>query len=328
MKYRAKKKSGFTLIETIICLVIVTTLLVSISNMVIGAKNRNEESERKQQGAEIGQAVLEEIRAIDSVTLDINGEFKLVNEEVVKLNGSGFTFISNSTYKKKYGVTITSKKENQYAYKAATVSAGNLRAIPDVYTEADRKDYDCIITLLNNYNAAFNDGANVSYSSSDNLMLDIGLDFTCKLLYKKTQGIQTGTLNTSEYTEIGRDKPSSAQQIIGGFKDKGKILIYLSDMDKGYGIGSRVPSPYNLKQNIVINNEFPEDLVIDVVKGNGARGDANLSCTYSAKKPYVNYYGNNTVVDNVGDLYTFNVEVKLGEDIIFSGTTTKNLIVN
>ena len=328
------KRKGYTLLEVILSVALIALLLVPISNMIMTAMKSSKRADIRQDGAVVGQQVLEELKTYDNLDLATNTPINL-------LDGTSFNKILASTTatqtvysgsmkdgKQTYEVNVLVEKDNNFnGYMAATTTASNK---PDT-------DYSCILNLKTDgtQNKAYFNGAsieaNIPYAGNETKLLlyvrRTGNNLTLKL-YDYTSG------NAVEATPLCETTVNDYDATNGTTKNLVKIAIDESFTGRNNG---RNPG---LIPIIVDSNSA--ELVLDIVKEKNAKG--KISVTSSLPISNINFDGNPqqaststvTIKQNIqkqsteditaiGDLYKITVVVKDKGEEIFRSQVSNNL---
>lgn len=328
------KRKGYTLLEVILSVALIALLLIPISNMIMTAMKSSKRADIRQDGAVVGQQVLEELKTYDNLDLATNTPINL-------LDGTSFNKILASTTatqtvysgsmkdgKQTYEVNVLVEKDNNFnGYMAATTTASNK---PDT-------DYSCILNLKTDgtQNKAYFNGAsieaNIPYAGNETKLLlyvrRTGNNLTLKL-YDYTSG------NAVEATPLCETTVNDYDATNGTTKNLVKIAIDESFTGRNNG---RNPG---LIPIIVDSNSA--ELVLDIVKEKDAKG--KISVTSSLPISNINFDGNPqqaststvTIKQNIqkqsteditaiGDLYKITVVVKDKGEEIFRSQVSNNL---
>lgn len=68
MKKKRIERKGYTLLEVILSVALIALLLIPISNMIMTAMKSNKRADIRQDGAIVGQQVLEELKTYNSLS--------------------------------------------------------------------------------------------------------------------------------------------------------------------------------------------------------------------------------------------------------------------
>ena len=329
------KRKGYTLLEVILSVALIALLLIPISNMIMTAMKSSKRADIRQDGAVVGQQVLEELKTYDNLDLATNTPINLLDGEtrfdkVLASSTATQTVYSGSMKdgKQTYEVNVLVEKDNNFnGYMAATTTASNK---PDT-------DYSCILNLKTDgtQNKAYFNGAstetNIPYTGNETKLLlyvrRTGSNLTLKL-YDYTSG------NAVEATPLCETTVNDYDATNGTTKNLVKIAIDESFTGRNNG---RNPG---LIPIIVDSNSA--ELVLDIVKEKNAKG--KISVTSSLPISNINFDGNPqqaststvTIKQNIqkqsteditaiGDLYKITVVVKDKGEEIFRSQVSNNL---
>lgn len=314
------KRKGYTLLEVILSVALIALLLIPISNMIMTAMKSSKRANIRQDGAIVGQQLLEELKTYDNFATNTAG-FNL-------LDGTYLTKVATSTAEK-LEYTGTIKDGNQYYeinvlvekdevfnnYKAATMTP---TSIPD-------EEYMCIITFStvggHNYINLEGDNGNVGivipeHGTSSKLLLDVNKKSDNELL-----------LTLEDYGENIYQGVIDSRNIIDSTKIAyNRVKVKLNDNFSG-----NIP--------IIVNNNA-QNIIFDVIKPksttgeitmssafgrvviNGATQTANVETFTARKNIKIQDTGDTTAI---GDLYKITVVVNNNGDEIFRSEVSNNL---
>ena len=328
------KRKGYTLLEVILSVALIALLLIPISNMIMTAMKSSKRADIRQDGAVVGQQVLEELKTYDNLDLATNTPINL-------LDGTSFNKILASTTatqtvysgsmkdgKQTYEVNVLVEKDNNFnGYMAATTTASNK---PDT-------DYSCILNLKTDgtQNKAYFNGAsteaNIPYTGNETKLLlyvrRTGNNLTLKL-YDYTSGNAVKATPLCETTVNDYDATN----------DTTKNLVKIA-IDESFTGRNNGRNPGLIP--IIVDSNSAE-LVLDIVKEKDAKG--KISVTSSLPISNINFDGNPqqaststvTIKQNIqkqsteditaiGDLYKITVVVKDKGEEIFRSQVSNNL---
>lgn len=329
------KRKGYTLLEVILSVALIALLLIPISNMIMTAMKSSKRADIRQDGAVVGQQVLEELKTYDNLDLATNTPINLLDGEtrfdkVLASSTATQTVYSGSMKdgKQTYEVNVLVEKDNNFnGYMAATTTASNK---PDT-------DYSCILNLktAGTQNKAYFNGAsteaNIPYTGNETKLLlyvrRTGNNLTLKL-YDYTSGNAVKATPLCETTVNDYDATNDTT------KNLVKIAIDESFTGRNNGRNPGVIP-------IIVDSDST-GLVFDIVKGKNAEG--KISVTSSLPISNISFDGTlqqastSTVtikqniqkqstedITAIGDLYKITVVVKDKGEEIFRSQVSNNL---
>lgn len=309
MKLKAHKKKAMTLIEILISLALIAILLVPIANVVISTSNTSKRAEAKQQGSLIGENILEEIKAIDTVAGD--GKYKLLDGNDILFSNTDIeettSFSLKDSKKKKYSVEVKTERMYEYGDGLSNNLAGNIGVTGPKWT--DNGKFSCAIKLVQRSDGTIdlvngNGDLRGNLKGKQNLMLQIrksGSNIICDF-FETSDGVNPigtslGTIQEQATTNTGTDKG---------------ILILL-----GTGVKDKL--------NVSVDSDYDGLIKVDVTKEQNVDGDMTitprkLKSTFSKAN-----YASPGKGTQLGDLYKVTVEVKYDKETVFTATATNNI---
>lgn len=332
MREKKIKRKGYTLLEVILSVALIALLLIPISNMIITAMKSSKRADIRQDGAVVGQQVLEELKTYDNLA---------TNTPINLLDGTTFNKVPESSTatqtmysgsmqdgKQNYEVNILVEKDNNFnGYMAATTTASNK---PDT-------DYSCILNLKTDgtQNKAYFNGAgeaNIPYYAGNETKLLLyvrrtGSNLTLKL-YDYTSG------NAVQATPLCQTTVNDYDATNNTTKNLVKIAIDESFTGRNNGRNPGVIP-------IIVDSDST-GLVFDIVKGKNTEGKVSVTSslpisnisfdgtlqqaskeTFTARQ---NIQKQSTEdVTAIGDLYKITVVVKDKGEEIFRSQVSNNL---
>lgn len=335
MREKKIKRKGYTLLEVILSVALIALLLIPISNMIITAMKSSKKADIRQDGAVVGQQVLEELKTYDNLDLATNTPINLLDgtrfDKVLESSTATQTMYSGSMQdgKQTYEVNILVEKDNNFnGYMAATTTASNK---PDT-------DYSCILNLKTDgtQNKAYFNGAgteaNIPYYAGNETKL---------LLYVRRTGSNL-TLKLYDYTNGNAIEASPlCQTTVNDYdatNNTTKNLVKIS-MDESFTGRNNGRNPGVIP---VIVDSDSTGLVFDIVKGKNTKG--KISVTSSLPISNISFDGTlqqastSTVtikqniqkqdtedITAIGDLYRITIVVKDKGEEIFRSQVSNNL---
>ena len=326
------KRKGYTLLEVILSVALIALLLIPISNMIITAMKSSKRADIRQDGAVVGQQVLEELKTYDNLATNtpINLLDGTIFSKVPESSTATQTMYSGSMQdgKQTYEVNVLVEKDNNFnGYMAATTTASNK---PDT-------DYSCILNLKTDgtQNKAYFNGsgeANIPYYAGNETKL---------LLYVRRTGSNL-TLKLYDYTSGNAVQANPlCQTTVNDYdatNNTTKNLVKIS-MDESFTGRNNGRNPGVIP---IIVDSNSTNIVFDIVKGKNTEG--KISVTSSLPISNINFDGNlqhastSTVtikqnikkqdtedITAIGDLYKITVVVKDKGEEIFRSQVSNNL---
>ena len=330
------KRKGYTLLEVILSVALIALLLIPISNMIMTAMKSSKRADIRQDGAVVGQQVLEELKTYDNLDLATNTPINLLDGEtrfdkVLASSTATQTVYSGSMKdgKQTYEVNVLVEKDNNFnGYMAATTTASNK---PDT-------DYSCILNLKTDgtQNKVYFNGAgteaNIPYYAGNETKLLLyvrrtGSNLTLKL-YDYTSGNAVKATPLCETTVNDYDATNNTT------KNLVKIAIDESFTGRNNGRNPGVIP-------IIVDSDST-GLVFDIVKGKNAEGKISVTSSLpisnisfdgtlqqSSKETFTarqNIQKQSTEdITAIGDLYKITVVVKDKGEEIFRSQVSNNL---
>ena len=298
MKMTKDKIKGITLIEVIISVALLSILIIPVSTMVMTSLQINKKAEYKQKSAYMGQQILEELKVYSDIKLQGKSSFQLLDGNFINKYieaDNKYDFIGDFT-RDGYKVNVTLKKDSKFKYED---SNNNKINIID-------SDFDFRINFLNDQVQLVKDNSFISQNISNQLVLKVD---------NKVNDIPSiGIL----LLDKGQIKP-----LLSGSKSNdvnGKILLYLDSSFKNQII-----------TEIEVENERHDGIEIYVKRNQDSTGKLNIKSTKGEVKIYNNILETKNISEienkNIGDLYNIEVSVSRGNDVLFTGTGTNNIII-
>lgn len=290
MKMTKDKIKGITLIEVIISVALLSILIIPVSGMVMTSLKTNKKSEYKQKSAYIGQKILEEIKVYNDIKLQSNSSFQLLDGEFINkyIEADKKYDFIGDFTRDGYKINVTLKKDNIFKYEDSNNNKINII----------NSDFDFKINLLN---------APLQEVSDNDVILPINVSRKLVLKVDGTSSIEISLLDKDKVTELLSGSKSN--------EVKRKILLYLDSSFKNQTI-----------TEIEVENESNNEIEIYVKRNEESTGKLNIKSTKGKVKIY------NNIVDvqnrNIGDLYNIEVTVSRGNDVLFNGIGTNNIIFN
>lgn len=112
---RYKKKRGFTLVEVIISLAIISIMIIPAMNMIVNSTRNIQKAKQREQAELIGKEVIEEIKAINLSGLTAPSSTKTLSSGVT-LKKETDSITGSETIEDKYKVEVTLVKRADITY--------------------------------------------------------------------------------------------------------------------------------------------------------------------------------------------------------------------
>lgn len=334
MKKKKIKRKGYTLLEVILSVALIALLLIPISNMIITAMKSNKRADIRQDGAVVGQQVLEELKTYENLatkTANFTSNFNLLDGTTFTAHSvsTGTVYSGNVTDgKQKYEVNIMVEKDNNFnKYMAATTTP----------SEKPDEDYSCRLNFKT-------DGTQNKVYFNGEAEVDIPHyvgNKTKLLLYVRRTGNNL-TLKLYDYTSDNATKENPlCQKTINDYDTtigKTKNLVKIA-IDKSFTGRNNSIAPGVIP--IIVDSDS-QGIVFDIVKEKETTGKISLTSSLPAGK--VTFDGISqqpsketfTAKQNIqkqgtkditaiGDLYEMTVVVKDKGEEIFRSQVSSNL---
>lgn len=302
-----KSRKGMTLIELIISLALLGIIIVPISGYALSSMKNSLESEKNQKASFIGQRFLEEINAYDEIILNKNVEgkryFKLLDgEELVEKSISKITESSSESEILDEENTKETLSNDFYGQVKKDKFEIEMELKEDKYFE-----YNSVNNLESIRNEAFtltlseNIGiGNVELKEDSTQTKDFKNDLVVILEDNLTIKVNDSITNDSliNYTKTSNDK---------------NVLVIF--IEKGF----------SLNKNIEIKNKTDKTFTIYVVKHNESTGKVNIFC--SEGSIFINDEIDLLEKNIDGKRFDYSIKVKSKDEVIFEGSSSRNLII-
>lgn len=281
MKKRSSKKDGFTLLEVVISMMLITILSVGVYNTYIMIIRNTKDGEVKQEAALVGKRIVEEIKAQDgnistdkdNMTLNIAGQ----NISLVK-NGEDYQMRSDITIDRyDYAINIQPKKTegsnsteifiNDKDYTGDVLTVGENSVSDSSNIDSEITGYKVVLLTIKNENRAkitVGNGSEEEINVVDNKII---LDFknyketanvTLEVTNETTKPLNLYILN-SKYN-ISNERNVTVENKKGSLNEyyrtdyEGKSGILYNITVTVSGKDSRGQKVYNLFQSSFVQN--------------------------------------------------------------------------
>lgn len=319
MKLKSQKKRAMTIIEILISIALIAILLVPIANVVISSSNTSKKAEAKQQGALLGQNILEEIKAIDktngggNIHTLLNGEDIYFNSTTKDEEIKKFDF--SEPEKKNYSVTVITERVDEYSYDRTVVADANGKTGTS-WDAGENTDYAHMIRLEEETDLS--GIKKIKMTNPSKAELGTYLDQTNLILE-----VENGMKSVFYENTGSKDKPVKGKMFceinsLNGAKNK--ILININDK-------------FEKDIAIAIINKSDKDLEFEVTTEDYKYNNVNIYAggEKTANNIKVKNYAAKSSGTQLGDLYKITVEVRYGKgsesDVVFTASTTNNIDV-
>ncbi|MBU3137900.1 type II secretion system GspH family protein [Clostridium gasigenes] len=294
MTNKYTRKKGMTLIEAIISVALFSILIIPISGLVMTAMKTSEKAEAKQRASYVGQSILEEMEVYDEILLKTeSGEqsFMLLDGGIIKKSAEVAkpNIYNGEIDRDGFKVDVTLIKDNDFEYKTSN----------EVDSSESEMDFKLELSK---------DSMGKSYVKRDITPKEISTDLVLKLDQHGNMILKNKDNETDSIINVGK-VPNR----------KNKISIELNENFDDVGV------------NIEVQNEIldaggnKEELKIYIKTPVGSNGTVNVIGVKGKVKIYENI--GVTPIGETGDLYNIQVDVKKDANVIFTGKTTKNIII-
>ena len=252
------KRKGYTLLEVILSVALIALLLIPISNMIMTAMKSSKRADIRQDGAVVGQQLLEELKTYEN--------FATNTPNLNLLDGTSLTQTINTETqtayegmmqdgKQKYEVNILVEKNEKFSgYMAATTTASQL----------EDNDYSCILKLItdDNKNKLLYTNPDTPDITEEYTTINKVTD-TTKLALKIRKDTTNDKLDISlyDYTDGNVDTATDSKlerSIINDTKNRIKIVI-----DKSFTGQNGSENPGTIP---IIVDSNSKDLIFDIVR--------------------------------------------------------------
>ncbi len=337
MKKKRIEKKGYTLLEVILSVALIALLLIPISNMIMTAMKSNKRADIRQDGAVVGQQVLEELKTYNTLSSStpINLLDGVTHFDVVAASTTATKTVYSGEMrdgKQKYEVNVIAEKDSNFNnYMAATTTPSSK---PDT-------DYSFILKFKTDGTqnvVCFNGGEiNIPYNLGSNTKL---------LLYLRRDASNPNNLSLKLYDYTSGDAQEAnplCEDTINDYNEtsnstKNVVKIELDASFTGRNNGND-PGTIPI---IVDSNSI--NVVLDIVKEKETKGKVSVISSLANDNGRISFDGNPqnasketfTAKQNIkrqdtkditaiGDLYNITVVVKNNGEEIFRSQTSSNL---
>ena len=337
MKKKRIEKKGYTLLEVILIVALIALLLIPISNMIMTAMKSNKRADIRQDGAVVGQQVLEELKTYNTLSSStpINLLDGVTHFDVVAASTTATKTVYSGEMrdgKQKYEVNVIAEKDSNFNnYMAATTTPSSK---PDT-------DYSFILKFKTDGTqnvVCFNGGEiNIPYNLGSNTKL---------LLYLRRDASNPNNLSLKLYDYTSGDAQEAnplCEDTINDYNatsNSTKNLVKI-ELDASFTGRNNGNDPGTIPI-IVDSNSI--NVVLDIVKEKETKGKVSVISSLANDNGRISFDGNPqnasketfTAKQNIkrqdtkditaiGDLYNITVVVKNNGEEIFRSQTSSNL---
>ncbi len=328
---KVNKKKGITLIEVIISVALIAILLIPLTNLVMTSIKKNKKAENKQEATNLGQKIVEELKAQDSIQLhDFNSTtnkgkyttldgFEMTVEKVSdpdpsvekwKMEGKG-----------NHGLTIEANfvKNNKVKYNNNKAEVDNLidskYAVVIDFTGSSIK----WATTFDADKAEYKSGNNISISGYNMVKLNIEKDSTDKIEDIK---LEVGNIQFKPTGEVDKIETKNSITINGVTSGATRIKVI---REKDYGTSELLTELLTY-----VRSELPID--IDYIdRGDDTTRDIDIRLDYSdgiytgeASNVRLRQNVSESEIDTLKSLYDIDINIKKETDVLYSGKISVN----
>lgn len=332
---KVNKRKGITLIEVIISVALIAILLIPLTNLVMTSIKRNKSAENKQEATNLGQKVVEELKAQDSIQLhDFDSStnkgkyttldgFEMTVEKVSdpdpsvekwKMEGKG-----------NHGLTIEANfvKNNKVKYNNNKTEVDNLvdskYAVVIDFTGSSIK---WATTFDADGNAEYKSGNNISISGYNMVKLNIEKDSTEATDKIKDVQLEVGNIQFKATGEVDKVDIKNTATISSVTSGATRIKVI---REKDYGTSELLTDLL-----AYVRSELPID--IDYIdRGDITTRDVDIRLDYSdgiytgeASNVRLRQNVSESEIDTLRSLYDIDVNIKKETDVLYSGKISVN----
>lgn len=329
---KVNKRKGITLIEVIISVALIAILLIPLTNLVMTSIKKNKQSENKQEATNLGQKVIEELKAQDSIQLhDFDSStnkgkyttldgFEMTVEKVAdpdpnvekwKMKGNG-----------NKGLTIEANfvKNSKVKYNNNEAEVDNL--VDDKYAlviDFTGSSIKWATTFDGDGNAEYKAGKIISISGYNMVQLNVEKDSTDNI---KDVKLEVGNIQFKVTGELDKVETKNSVTINGLTSGANRIKVI---REENYGT-----SESSTDLLTYVRSEVP--IKIDYIdRGDIATRDIDIRLDYSdgiytseASNVELRQNISEDEIDTLRSLYDIEVNIKKGNDVLYSGKISVN----
>lgn len=330
---KVNKRKGITLIEVIISVALIAILLIPLTNLVMTSIKKNKKAEVKQEATNLGQKIVEELKAQDTIQLhDFDSSTNIGQYTTLDGYVMNVSKLSNTKWKmegagdKDLVVEATFNKNSDVKYNNNKTEVDKLR--DDQYAAVIKFTGDFIkwaTTFDSDGNAEFKDENKISIFGCDVVKLNIGNYSVDKKDEMKIINIEVGTAtynSTGEVDKITINRHGHINDIVNSNK---KIKIIREDDFGKLAVAKKIL--------VYIRGDLPKDDEIDIDyidRGSDVTRPMDLRLDYSpdslteACKINLKQNISESEIDTLHSLYNIDVDISDGTDVLYSSKISVN----
>lgn len=285
---RYKKKRGFTLVEVIISLAIISIMIIPAMNMIVNSTRNIQKAKQREQAELIGKEVIEEIKAIDLSGLAAPSSTKTLSSGVT-LNKETDSITGSETIEGKYKVEVTLVKRADITY------------------SQEIRNYDDELDVSIDENNLIIKSTNGREILKQNITGKLSVVVT-----NENDVIKIGLKQTEDESEVPISFYNEVKSIIVDGKKPGNIRFNLLNQDTAVNI------------NFIIKNNIDSEFNLCISRSKGTKFTSDEKITKESKGSVI-ITKQEFTPDEMGDIYDLNVTVERDGEVLFEGNGYKNI---
>ena len=285
---RYKKKRGFTLVEVIISLAIISIMIIPAMNMIVNSTRNIQKAKQREQAELIGKEVIEEIKAINLSGLTAPSSTKTLSSGVT-LKKETDSITGSETIEDKYKVEVTLVKRADITY------------------AQEVRNYDDELDVSIDENNLIIKSINGKKILKQNITGKLSIVVT-----NENDVIKIGLKQTEDESEVPISFYNEVKSIIVDGKKPGNIRFNLLNQD----------TPVNI--NFIIQNNIDSEFNLCISRSKGTKLTSDEKITKESKGSVI-ITKQEFTPDEMGDIYDLNVTVKRDGEVLFEGNGYKNI---
>lgn len=285
---RYKKKRGFTLVEVIISLAIISIMIIPAMNMIVNSTRNIQKAKQREQAELIGKEVIEEIKAINLSGLTAPSSTKTLSSGVT-LKKETDSITGSETIEDKYKVEVTLVKRADITY------------------AQEVRNYDDELDVSIDENNLIIKSINGKKILKQNITGKLSIVVT-----NENDVIKIGLKQTEDESEVPISFYNEVKSIIVDGKKPGNIRFNLLNQD----------TPVNI--NFIIQNNIDSEFNLCISRSKGTKFTSDEKITKESKGSVI-ITKQEFTPDEMGDIYDLNVTVKRDGEVLFEGNGYKNI---
>ena len=285
---RYKKKRGFTLVEVIISLAIISIMIIPAMNMIVNSTRNIQKAKQREQAELIGKEVIEEIKAINLSGLTAPSSTKTLSNGVT-LKKETDSITGSETIEDKYKVEVTLVKRADITY------------------AQEVRNYDDELDVSIDENNLIIKSINGKKILKQNITGKLSIVVT-----NENDVIKIGLKQTEDESEVPISFYNEVKSIIVDGKKPGNIRFNLLNQD----------TPVNI--NFIIQNNIDSEFNLCISRSKGTKFTSDEKITKESKGSVI-ITKQEFTPDEMGDIYDLNVTVKRDGEVLFEGNGYKNI---